>query len=294
MLPHSLPDRISRSMEDELFGENMRIGMTQGRLISSDGVIQKFPDERWAEEFEIAKRVGFDYIEWISDREINPNNPLWSGRDLEYARVAMQKAGMDGVSVTLDHLMARSWCSDNEAIINSSLEDAEQIIRNAALLNIRFAVLPFLESASLLGNNLRLMRATEAIRSINKRLNDIDIRFAVETDATVEEQQKIIVDCGGRVGLCYDTGNRRALGFEPADEIYHLADDIIHIHIKDKDAEGKNVLLGQGCVDFASVFSALKEIGYEGNLTFETSRGDEELAAAILNLNFVSRFVARP
>ena len=50
-----------------------KIGIMQGRLSKQKGIrIQEFPRDTWEQEFEKAKDIGFDTIEWIFDSKDNP------------------------------------------------------------------------------------------------------------------------------------------------------------------------------------------------------------------------------
>ena len=62
-----------------------------------------------------------------------------------------------------------------------------------------------------------------------------------------------------------------------------------HVHLKDKNDQGQNVLLGTGNVNFKSLLFTLKQINYEGSLTFETSRLDIPLNTAKNNLEFIKK-----
>ena len=63
-----------------------------------------------------------------------------------------------------------------------------------------------------------------------------------------------------------------------------------HVHIKDKNSENENTILGTGLVDFEKVFDAFKDIGYEGPFTFETTRGSNPLNTAVYNMKLVEFF----
>ena len=66
------------------------------------------------------------------------------------------------------------------------------------------------------------------------------------------------------IKVVFDTGNRIAFGHNLFDDIIKLRDRIKHVHLKDKNIDNKNVLLGTGLVNFSSVFKALKTIDYRG------------------------------
>jgi sugar phosphate isomerase/epimerase len=61
----------------------------------------------------------------------------------------------------------------------------------------------------------------------------------------------------------FDSGN---------DPLSAIGPNVRGVHLKDRDAAGKNVPPGEGVVDFAAVFAALDAAGYEGGFVFETPR----------------------
>lgn len=80
------------------------------------------------------------------------------------------------------------------------------------------------------------------------------------------------------VHLCIDTAHTQLLDMDPARIIRSYADRIRYIHLKDLWAAapkpgGKPMerfcALGQGVIDFPSVFSALKDIGYDDTVCVE-------------------------
>ena len=59
------------------------IGIVQGRLsISPKNRLQFFP-KNWRKEFELANRVGFDFIEFFTERKKNKSNPVWDVKKLD-------------------------------------------------------------------------------------------------------------------------------------------------------------------------------------------------------------------
>ena len=50
-----------------------KIGVMQGRLSPPiNKKIQKFPHNYWKDEFSLARKIGFDLIEWVVDDENTP------------------------------------------------------------------------------------------------------------------------------------------------------------------------------------------------------------------------------
>lgn len=265
------------------------IGLIQGRLTFSGGKIQCFPNIGWEKEFYTAKDVGLDYIELITDAEYNSMNPLWSGEISSLLKTS-EISGTRIYSVTVDHIMSTPLTSKDPSIRKKSLYDLKNILTNAMKAGVSIAVLPLLEGGSLKEELVEDGR--NILMEISDFVKKAPLKIAVESDLDLKEQLRLI-DGFPNVGICYDTGNRTYFGFEPKEELSILRKGIIHVHIKDKDRSGNNVMLGTGEVNFYSFFKTLEEIGYNGNYTLETSRGEEEISAAIKNLNFVNNFLKK-
>jgi inosose dehydratase len=73
-----------------------------------------------------------------------------------------------------------------------------------------------------------------------------------------------------RIGFCPDTGHLQAGGGDPVQLVRDHRDRIPYIHLKDIDAEGTFVPLGDGVLDVAGVLDALRKSGYDGWIMVET------------------------
>ena len=69
--------------------------------------------------------------------------------------------------------------------------------------------------------------------------------------------------------------------------------DIKHIHLKDKDYLKKNVIIGNGLMNFDLLFSYLKKINYKGNFTIESQRGNNILKQSKKNYNFFKNLIKK-
>jgi inosose dehydratase len=73
-----------------------------------------------------------------------------------------------------------------------------------------------------------------------------------------------------RIDFCPDTGHLQAGGGDPVELIRTHRDRIPYVHIKDIDAAGGFVPLGEGVLDVGGVVAVLRETGFDGWLTVET------------------------
>lgn len=261
------------------------IGITQGRLTPSGGRLQAFPHGAWKEEFGVAKELGFDGIELIVERPAGAPNPIWDDEGVEGLRAAMLETGVRALSLTDDEIM--------DAGLLRTGPDAEacfatlaKLVRQMGKIGAERIVLPFLEEASLKTDREAFLTARGWLEKIVPVADETGITVLLENDLPTDMLKELVATTGGKVGVCYDTGNRAYFGYDPA-EILELGDVIRHVHIKDKEPGGKNVMLGTGKVDFKTVFANLDAIGYDGPLILETCRGDEDVEAGRKNLAFV-------
>jgi sugar phosphate isomerase/epimerase len=62
---------------------------------------------------------------------------------------------------------------------------------------------------------------------------------------------------------------------------------ILHVHLKDKNWNDENVILGTGFVNFTSILMALKLIKFKGKFVFETNRGNNPRETMIRNKKYI-------
>lgn len=237
----------------------MKFGIVQGRLTQSTE-LQCFPKD-WRREFYIAEAIGLDYIELISEREHSSDNPIWSTNP--------------------DKMLAiKSPIVCNDYIINHSLKDdagarlwTYRLIEQANTIGCRLVVLPMMEESE----NV----PAEIISEVELYAAKNNTSIALETTENAHS-----------FNIVYDTGNRIEIKVNLAKDIARLGKRIVHVHIKDKDYMGNNVLLGTGEVNFKEVCQALKDIGYDGTMTFETVRGKDPIRTAKYNLEFIKFFLS--
>lgn len=72
------------------------------------------------------------------------------------------------------------------------------------------------------------------------------------------------------IAFCPDTGHLQAGGGDPVELVRTYRDRIAYVHIKDIDASGTFVPLGQGVLDVAGVLEVLRSTGFDGWVTVET------------------------
>lgn len=95
-------------------------------------------------------------------------------------------------------------------------------------------------------------------------------------------------------GLTLDVGHLVCMGETPiGDHIRRWKDWLWNVHLDDmRPGVHDHLMFGEGAVDFADVFAALREIGYQGMASVELSRHSHDAVnTARRSIEFLSRFV---
>jgi sugar phosphate isomerase/epimerase len=270
-----------------MLNDGLRLGMVQGRLIQSPpGQLQWFPQDQWEKEFALAFDLGIDYIELIAERNHNPLNPIWSDDGIGKIKSLVKANGLSSYSFCNDYIIDNALPGDQK-----TLEQNLRLIERGAALGCHKYILPLFERSELNKHNIGDYIAP--LRAIADKAARSGITVCLETVLNGADLIKILERIGHpAVSVVYDTGNRVAFGHDLAGDIRMLGKKISHVHIKDKNKENENVILGTGLVNFLQVFKALADIKYEGAYTFETNRGKDPLRTARYNVGLVKYFHA--
>jgi len=81
------------------------------------------------------------------------------------------------------------------------------------------------------------------------------------------------------IRFCPDTGHLQAGGGDPVELVRTYRERIDYVHIKDLDAAGGFVPLGQGVLDVGGVLQVLRDTGFDGWVTVETDGWDGDPGA---------------
>jgi sugar phosphate isomerase/epimerase len=256
------------------------VGIVQGRLSNSPKNRLQFFPKNWSQEFEIASRIGYDFIEFFTERKFNKKNPIWNSVLLkEYSKLSKK-----------NNLKIINFCDDY--IISNSVKEKKtqnyliKLLRNLEKLNIKNLILPMYGKSNLTDKNY--YKFIEAIKNILR--NSRNIRILIESNISPDEfnnfKKKIN---SSKLLFLFDTGNRINLKRDLYEDFKEMYKYIGHIHIKDKNQMKQNVKIGDGLVNFNKFFKILKENNYNKNFTFETTRSKNPINTAKKNIKFLKR-----
>ncbi len=261
-------------------------GISQGRLTESDQ-LQRFPDEAWQQEFFNASLIGLSFIELLTERTFNQNNPVWTSKGRDEILNLSSTTGCEIYTLCIDYIIDHSLLNDNDM---STHQHILNVFEAAKDLKCKGLIFPLLEESELSTNNIeKYVNIFQDLSVIAKKFNiDIFIESMLKSDDLIMFLS--LID-RKNVGAVFDTGNRVLESSDLHQEILKLGSHIKHVHIKDKNLNGKNVILGTGLVNFKDIFGALHKIDYKGRLNFETTRGTNPLKTAEFHINFCKFFL---
>ena len=262
-------------------------GVVQGRLVQSpNGELQCFPGNLWPDEFVIAKENGIKFIELLAEREHNQSNPLWSSNGREEILQVAKSNGIDLYSSCTDYIINHNILQPDK---DSLSDHVYAFIDVTAKLGCKNAIFPLLEASNISSDNLE--EFFEPIKEYADYAAKKNVSILLETLLSSEDLLYFLESLNHpNVQCVFDTGNRVQQSKSLSNEIKLLGQYIKHVHIKDKDSSGENVILGTGLVNFYEVFKALYEINYSGPFVFETTRGNDPVSTVNFHMNICKFF----
>ena len=272
-----------------------KIGFMQGRLSNLvNNQIQAFPFEDWTYEFELAKKIGFDCMEWTLDYPNLHKNPLLIPEKKKEIELLSKSNNIEIQSITLDCCMQRPfWKERNTEIRNKLIKDFKLIINSSIINGIKLLVLPLVDNGSI--NNLQDGKLLiKILNSLELDLKKNNIKIAFESDYAPSNLLDFInqFDKISYV-INYDIGNSASLGFDTEKELDLYGDRIINVHVKDRVLNGNTVRLGKGNADFEKVFKGLSDINYQENFILQTARSidNNHFGELEINYNFLKKYI---
>jgi CMP-N-acetylneuraminic acid synthetase/sugar phosphate isomerase/epimerase len=259
------------------------VGIIQGRLTAAwNGALQCFPAGQWAQEFALARGLGFDAIEVIAAAD-DPGNPLLDDAGAAQLAEVSARTGVLVSAACLDYVMTSDLRSPAAA------EWLHALAARLAVIGARTAVLP-LFGASEITEPGAAQEMVPHLRRLADALGQAGARLCLESALPGPDLYEYLgLLAHANIGVCYDLGNTTAFGHDTVADLELLAPLVWHVHIKDKDRSGRNVPLGTGRARLAELFAAMAENGCDCTMSLETPRGDDPCLAAERHLQIVRR-----
>jgi L-ribulose-5-phosphate 3-epimerase UlaE len=269
-----------------------KFGVIQGRLLPKyEGRYQAHPKGYWEDEFEIAKNLGMDCIEFILDYNDANQNPLLNNGELKKLQSIISKTGVLVKTICADYFMESPLHSEDQKIATNSMNVLKRLLVSAEILGVSDIVIPCVDQSSL-DNNDAVKRFVEKINDIIPDIEDKGINLSLETDLDPKSFLELLNKFNSkRITVNYDIGNSASLGFDLIEELDTYGNRITDIHIKDRVLNGGPVVLGEGNADFKLFFTKLKEFNYKGPFIMQAYRDDEGIEVFKQQYKWISKLI---
>ncbi len=261
----------------------------QGRLLKPEtNHIQSFPKNNWEKEFKIANKNKIRLIEWIVDRKNILKNPINTKKGRSKIKKLKKIYKIQIESLTADFFLQKPFTIDKKN--KNEFYIFRKTLENCAKINIKFFIVPLLETASLKKKDEKFfISKMKRLTNILKKNKQI---ILFETDLSLYKIQKLLSSLPKELfGINFDTGNSLDCGYSQTD-IKKIIKFTHNIHLKDKNNKLLTVKLGDGLFNFKNFFKLLKNEKYEKNLILQTARTTSNQVYNILtNKRFVEKFL---
>jgi hexulose-6-phosphate isomerase len=256
------------------------IGIMQGRLSPPiNGKIQAFPAENWRLEFDRAKTLKLDSIEWIFESPLE-TNPLWTDGGLAEIRSALKKTGVRVDFICADYFMESPFVRMSSVQLEHNRSVLMKTIDQAAALGVKGVEIPCVD-ASAIRSRAEEDELAAALGPCLKHAAGKRIEIGLETSLPPDRFQALLKRIGHpALKANYDTGNSASLGYNPQEEVEAYGSWINNVHIKDRIPGGGTVPLGTGNADIPCFLKRLHLSGYSGGFILQAARGADDAATA--------------
>lgn len=265
------------NLSDAAIRRRNPLGIMQGRLSPPDTRrLQAFPHGTWEPEFEAARDIGLDSIEWLFEAERFRENPIWSESGRDRIRELSRQTGVAVLTLCADYFMPHRLHRAGLTERAKNLRVLSHLIPAAASIGVRRILFPVLEESAVT-TVAEAEQLAEGLGTVLEIAADHDIQIGLETELPAKAYRELVERCAGgsaALGVYYDTGNCAAKGLDVGKELRELSDLLCGVHLKDRELQGGSVRLGRGAVRFDDVFRSLAEVGYHGPLVMQTAFGE--------------------
>ena len=235
-------------------------------------------DSDWHEKLELARRVGFSFVELSCDESPERQARLdWSASERRLLRDAIDKSGVPLLTMCLSAHRALALGSADARTRRAGLDLLKKAIDFSLDLGIRIIqIAGYYDYYGVIdcGSEGRYL---EALASGVAWAGEAGVMLGVET----MEGENVVdsISCALRhvqsldspwFQIYPDIGNLAAHGFDVAAELEIGRSNLVGIHVKDsRPGEPRRVPFGEGVVPFVAAFRKLADLGYAGPVLIE-------------------------
>jgi sugar phosphate isomerase/epimerase len=221
---------------------------------------------------DLAPRIGYRLMEIHGPATWSV--PAVDAFDLPRMKARIELAGMHCAGI-----YTPGWGGATEADVCEHARAIAQCARFAAVLGSHHVTSTGAQPRTAPGV---LDRVVECVRQVLAQLPpDLDVKLTLEPHygnclQQPEDFERVLGEFDDpRLGLCVDTGHFHSAHVDTVALIRHFAPRIYAVHLKDH-VGTVSVGIGRGEIDLPTEIAALREVGYQGDLTVELEVQDPE------------------
>ncbi len=232
----------------------------------------------WREKIQIAKKAGFDFIEFSVDESQERLERLdWSNKKINNLRKTLIEEGFYFNSMALSGLRKYPYGSSSASVRKKAILVTKKAILLAKKLGIRMIQLAGYDVYYEKANQNSKKHFLESVKKVIKIANEHSVMLSFEIMdtkfmGTISNYYKVLENISSPWLKIYpDIGNLWQWSSPDIEKELLLGqNDIIGLHFKDtKPNVFRDVPFGEGTVDFKQVFAILKKIKYNGPFLIE-------------------------
>jgi len=246
--------------------KKIKYSFIQGRLSSEvAGKFQHFPIHNWEKEFHLARKLGFDYVEWIISDFSNPIfNPLFS----KVIKKVLIKNKIRISSISMDLIMDNPL---HKITKTESLWLSDKVKEAVNYFKINRVSIP-IEERSRYNNKFEKSLALKNLQLIYSKLNN-SCKVCIETDMSPKSLISLFkMKKFDKLGVLLDLGNTRAHGFNIEDYFKFYPEKIYSIHIKYREESYgmTKILIKKNFHELNFLTNNLKKLKNLNDISFQT------------------------
>jgi len=129
----------------------------------------------------------------------------------------------------------------------------------------------------------------ESLPLLNRLVPEYGVEIAIHNHGpgaryeTLEDVASVL-DAYPRITACIDIGHFARSRVDPVHAIRTIGRRAVAVHVKDVDAAGGNIAVGEGTIDMPGVFRALREVEFEGLLVLEYEGDLDDMGARLAGM----------
>jgi len=237
----------------------------------------------WDERLQSAKKLGFDFVEISIDETDERQARLdWSDEDIYDLRRLCEKYGMPLQSMCLSAHRKFPFGSMDEDIREKSLVIMKKAISLAYKLGIRCIQMAGYDVYYEPQSEQTHVRFIDGMKQATKMAERAGVMLGVEIMDTpylnsLSKFEVLKREIPSPYFMAYpDVGNITGWNYDVCTELKLSQDHIVQVHLKDTlrvsetgKGQFRDLVIGEGEVDFHSIFKTLRDIDYRSPLVIE-------------------------